>query len=167
MEGDKDHEKDMHEEDSAEEDMDNYMDRVGDDSNLKISDIKKLRNDDFLQAVKTFLKEPRNKILEVYVRNLKKNMVLGFLVKTEKMLADGTSTRTKGGQFLNLCKEFAFKSNRDEPLSEKIRTILKKTNKNRNIIKSKKRKARKREQMHGMVVDKIRNLTIDNPLSQS
>src|SRR3990167_8799099 len=120
MEGDKDHEKDMHEEDSAEEDMDNYMDRVGDDSNLKISDIKKLRNDDFLQAVKTFLKEPRNKILEVYVRNLKKNMVLGFLVKTEKILADGPSPRTKEGKFLTLCKEFAFKRNRDEPLLRKF-----------------------------------------------
>ena len=167
MQEDKDHSQDAQGDDSSEADMDNYMDRVGAESDIKIIDIKKLRNDDFLQAVKTFLREPNNKILDIYVKNLKKNMILGFLVKGEKMLTDGTSTRTKGGQFMALCKEFVYKTNKDEPISEKIRTILKKTNKNRNIIKSKKRKARKREQMQNMVVEKMRNLTVDNPLSQS
>ncbi len=142
--------------------MDQYMERAGhnDETAPKFLELKALRHDDFIKGVKKYLGEPNNKQLEVYVKNFKKNMVLGFIKKAEKEIADGKSTKTRGGMFMKLCKEFAYKTNADEPLSVRVREIFKKINKNRNTVKSKKRKAKKREELQNNIVNKMRALNV-------
>ena len=158
-------EKEVPEDDvsNEEEMMDQYMDRTGQQptSSLTFLELRKLRNREFIDSVKAYLGEPNNKQLEVYVANFKKNMVLGFIKKTEKDLSEGLSTRTKGGHFMHLCKEFAFKTHKDDDVSAKVRDILKRINKGRNAAKSKRRKQRKRDMQTHMVVEGLRNLRVD------
>ena len=109
-----------------------------------------------------YLGEPNNKQMEVYIKNFKKNMVLGFISKSEKEIKEGTSSKTKGGLFMSHCKQFAFKTHYDEPMCVKIHDILKRMNKNRNTIKSKKRKAKKRDLIEMAMVQKIKDLNINS-----
>ena len=142
--------------------MDNYMSRAGkgDNANLTFKEIKQLRNQEFVQAVKDFLHEPQNKQLDIYLKNLKKNIILGFMCKAEKEVLESITEKSKGGRFLQLAREFVSKTHKDEEFCVKIRDILKKTNKNRNKEKSRKRKMRKRDQQFGNTVDKIRDMQV-------
>ena len=121
------------------------------DGPYTLKEIKSLKNQEFIAAVKEYLNEPNNKQLEVYVKHLKKNILLGFLGKADKAHTEGTVTKSRGGLFFSYCKEFVNKTNRDEEICVRIRDLLKKLNKNRNVVKSKKRKQKKREMMYGMV----------------
>ena len=148
---------------NEEELMDKFMERTGQQqtSNMTFLDLRKLRNREFIDSVKAYLGEPNNKQLEVYVANFKKNMVLGFVKKTEKELSEGLSTRTKGGHFMHLCKDFAFKTHKDDDVCVKVRDIFKRLNKGRNAAKSKRRKLRKQDMRTHMVVEGLRHLKVD------
>ena len=147
----------------GEADMDAYMDRAGqgESQGITIKDLKQLRNTEFIISVKDYLGEPNNKQLEIYVKHLKKNMILGFLNKADKDIREGKSTKSKGGLFMQLVKEFVFKTNKDEDMCVKIRDIIKKVNKNRNAEKSRRRKQKRKEQLYGNVVKGMKQLKVD------
>ena len=148
---------------NEEEIMDEYMDKAekeNDTNGITFADLRKLRHQDFVQSVKEYLKETNNKQIEIYITNLKKNIVLGFIKRTEKEMKEGTITRSKGGQFIKNCKEFVFETHQDDKMCIKIREILKKINKKRNVEKSKKRKQRKKDLKFGMVVSGLREMDV-------